>query len=295
MPTPQRTRVQAYLALAFLAIMWGYSWIAIKVATLDASPIVVAWMRCAGGAVALLVTIALMGRSLRPPPFVPTLIYGLLQTTGFHLLQSIAVTVGATGKAVILVYTMPFWLSVLAWPFLGERIAGLRWFVLALAAVGLALVVTPLRATNVVASLLPVIAGFAWAASAVWVLRLRAATGHDLLSLTAWQMVWGSMAMIPFAPFMAVTVRFTPALAASMAFLIVFSTALGWALWLFVLSRLSASVTGVASLATPVIGFVVAVVHLHEIPTRNELVGIACIVVALVVNARVPVARAPER
>lgn len=290
--TTHRNRVEAHLALAFLALLWGYSWLAIKVATLDASPIVVAWMRCAGGALALLATLALTGRSLRPPPFVPTLIYGLLQTTGFHLLQTLAVSMGGTGKAAILAYTMPFWLSVLAWPFLGERIVGLRWFVLALAALGLALVVTPLHASNAIASLLPVAAGLAWAASAVWVIRVRAEGGYDLLSLTAWQMVWGSMAMIPFTLLYPVAVRFTPAFLVSMSFLILFSTALGWALWLVVLSRLPASVAGVASLATPVIAVTVAAVHLHEIPTRNEWIGIACLVVALVVNARVPVLRA---
>jgi drug/metabolite transporter (DMT)-like permease len=287
MGNPQRSRVEAHLALAFLALCWGYSWLALKVATLDASPVAVAWGRCAGGAVALLVTVALTGRSLRPPPFVPTLIYGLLQTTGFHLVQTIAVSIGDTGKAAVLAYTMPFWLSILAWPFLGERIAGRRWFVLALAVAGLLLVVTPLRMTNALASLLPVLAGLLWAASAIWVIRIRAAGGYDLLSLTAWQMAWGSIALLPLTLVLPVTVRFTTGFVLSMAFLVVFSTALGWALWLVVLSRLPASVAGVASLATPVVAVLVAAVHLHEIPTRNELAGIACLVVALVVNTRV--------
>ncbi len=35
----------AYAALAFLALVWGYSWVATKVATRDASPLAVAWGR----------------------------------------------------------------------------------------------------------------------------------------------------------------------------------------------------------------------------------------------------------
>ena len=151
-----------------------------------------------------------------------------------------------------------------------------------------------LAIVGALASLLPVLAGLLWAASAVWVIRIRAAGGYDLLSLTAWQMAWGSIALLPLTLVFPVTVRLTTGFVLSMSFLIVFSTALGWALWLVVLSRLPASVAGVASLATPVVAVLVAAVHLHEIPSRNELVGIACLVVALVVNARVP-ARAATR
>lgn len=289
-----RAGARSYVALALLALLWGYSWIAVKVAIRDATPMAVAWGRCAGGAVALLAYTAATRRPLRPPPLGPTLVYGLLQTTVFTLVQTTAVSIGAAGKAAVLVYTMPFWLTLLAWPFLGERIRGVRWLVLALAAVGLALVVLPLRTGSVLASVLPVSAGLVWALSAVWVIRVRAAGGHDLLSLTTWQMVWGSAALAPFALWLPVHVRWTASFVASMAFLAVLCTALGWALWLFVLSRLPASVAGLASLATPVLAVVLAAVHVQEIPSRTELLGVACIMVALVVNTRAPVA-APAR
>lgn len=284
-----RPGARSYVALAVLALFWGYSWIAVKVAIRDATPIVVAWGRCAAGSVALLAYTAMIRRSLRPPPLVPTLVYGLLQTTAFTLLQTIAVSIGATGKAAVLVYTMPFWLTLLAWPFLGERVRGTRWLVLALAAVGLALVVLPLRTGSIVASGLPIVAGLVWALSAIWVIRVRAAGGYDLLSLTTWQMVWGSLALAPFALWLPVHVRWTASFVVSMAFLGVLSTAVGWALWLFVLSRLPASVAGLASLATPVLAVVLAAIHVQEIPSRAELLGVACIVVALVVNMRAPV------
>ncbi len=290
----RRADARSYVALTLLALFWGYSWIAIKVAVRDATPIVVAWGRCAAGGVALLAFMALTRRSLRPPPLGPTLVYGLLQTTLFTLLQTTAASIGAAGKAAVLVYTMPFWLTLLAWPFLGERIRGVRWLVLALAAVGLALVVLPLHRGSIAATTLPVVAGLVWALSAIWVIRVRATGGYDLLSLTTWQMVWGTVALAPFALWLPVHVRWTPSFVASMAFLAVLCTGCGWALWLFVLSRLPASVAGLASLATPVLAVILAALHIHEIPSRAELVGVACIMVALVVNMRAPVA-APAR
>jgi drug/metabolite transporter (DMT)-like permease len=80
--------------------------------------------------------------------------------------------------------------------------------------------------------------------------------------------------------------RWTASLVAWISVLAVVATAVGWALWLLVLSRLPPAAAGVASLATPVVGIALAAVQLGEIPSRTELAGVAAIVAALVVNAR---------
>lgn len=278
----------AHLALAFLALIWGYSWIATKVATNHASPLAVALGRSALGAVALLATLALTGRSLRPTPFLPTAIFGLLQTTGFSLTMALAVSMGGAGRASVLAYTMPLWLSLLAWPVLGERIRTRGWVALGLAAIGLGLVATPLGARSFAASALPVLAGLIWAASAVWVIRMRRSVPHDLLALTAWQFVWGALALAPFVFLLPLEVRWTVPFVAAMGFLAIFANALGWVVWLFVLSRVPASVAGIGSLATPVVGVGLAAVQLHEVPSPRELCGMACIVTALGLNALTP-------
>ncbi len=280
---PGSPRLPAWLALAALAVIWGYSWVAMKVATRDGSPLLVAALRSVVGAAALLAYLPLSGRSIRPPPLVPALVYGLLQTAGFTLLATVAVSTSGVGKTAVLAYTMPFWLALLAWRFLGERIRGATWAALALAAVGLGLVVTPLGASTR-ANALALGAGLVWAASAVWVVRALAKGRHDLLSLTAWQMVWGALALVAVAASTEVHVRWTPSFVWTIAFLGVVASALAWSLWLFVLSRLPAGVAGLGSLSVPVVGLLLAAVQLGEIPTRRELAGIACIVAALAVQ-----------
>jgi drug/metabolite transporter (DMT)-like permease len=79
-------------------------------------------------------------------------------------------------------------------------------------------------------------------------------------------------------------VRWTVPFAAAMGF-VAFATAVGWVVWLFILSRLPASVAGIGSLATPVLGVVMAALQLHEVPTPRELCGMAAIVTALGLNA----------
>jgi drug/metabolite transporter (DMT)-like permease len=284
-------RARGFVALAVLAVLWGYSWVPVKIATRDASPLALATLRSAIGALALLAFLAAARRPLRPPPFGPTLVLGLLQTVGFTVPQTVAVSLGGAGRIAVLAYTMPLWLVLLAWAFLGERPTRARLAALALAAVGLALVVGPLGTQAATSGLLGVLSGFFWAASAVWALRALLLRGYDLLSVTTWQMVWGSCVLVALAVAFPGEVRWTPSLIASVAFLSIAATAAGWALWTWVLTLLPASVAGIGSLATPVIVVLAAAVQLGELPTRVEVVGMICIVVALAVNAAAGAAR----
>lgn len=280
-----RTRPSVYLALIVLALIWGYTWVAIKVATHDAPPLFVAAGRMLIAAVILVAVMAATGRSLKPPPFVPTLVLGLLQTTGWTLLQTLAVAQAGAGKSAVLGYTMPFWTALLAWPFLGERITGVRWVALALAAVGLGFVVAPLDPHAFRADALAVVAGMSWGASAVYAKRLRARYDVELLSLMTWQLLYGTIPLVVLSLLFPGPVHLTGSFVASMAFISIGGAALGWFLWMFILSRLPAGVAGIASLATPVVGVLSAAIQLHEIPSATELAGMVLIVVALVVNA----------
>jgi drug/metabolite transporter (DMT)-like permease len=275
---------EAYVALAVLAMIWGYTWVVIKLATQDASPFFVAGMRALLGVLALFATLAITRRSLRPTPFIDTVIYGLLQTTGFTGLQTMAVSQAGAGKVAVLAYTMPFWVVLLAWPVLGERITRNRTIALVIAALGLALVVMPLDKAGAFADLLAVGAGISWAASVVWAKRVRSKHNVDLLSLTTWQMVWGTIPLIAIYFLVPEHVHVTARLVASLIFLALFSQAVAWSLWLFIVSRLPAGLAGIASLATPVVGVVAAAIQLHEIPSITEIAGILLIVVALAID-----------
>jgi drug/metabolite transporter (DMT)-like permease len=273
---------EAYLVMAVLSLIWGYNWVVIRIATTDGSPIFVATLRTAIGAFTLLLVIAAR-RQLRPTPFVPTLVLGLLQTFAFTILQTIAVALGGAGKVAVLAYTMPFWATLFAWPFLGERIVGIRWLALALAAVGLGFVAAPFNASTMWGDILAVLAGLAWGASVVWARRLQVRDKLELLPLTAWQTVWAFIPMLVIALIVPEHVHWTDGFVAAMLFLGV-AQGVAWTMWLFVLGRLPAGVAGIASLATPVLGVAFAALQLHEIPSHSELFGMALIIGALALN-----------
>ena len=291
-PSPQpaaaagRDRDLGAAALILLALIWGYNWVVMKIGLGYAQPFAFAALRTFLGALSLFLLLILLRRSLRPQAVGYTIVIGLLQTTGFVGLLMWALQNGGAGKTSVLTYTMPFWLLLLARAFLAERLRGTQWLAVGLALAGLVLVLSPWRLQGVFSSLLAVAAGISWAASAIVVKKLQKRRHVDLLSLTTWQMLFGSLPLILIA---LLTARGGPEWSTpfiwALAYNVVLGNALAWLLWLFALRRLSAGAAGLGTLATPVIGVAAAWLQLGERPTPGEAAGMALIVAALAVLA----------
>ena len=273
----------ALVVFAALALIWSYNWIAMKAATEFTGPFTFAGVRSAIGVVALFAALVATGRSLRPVGLGETLLLGLLQTTAFTGLSQAALMVGGAGKVSVLAYTMPFWTVLLAWLLLGERLKPLQWLAIGLAAAGLVLILQPwdLQA-SLLSQSLAVAAGLSWAASIIVAKRLRARHQVDLLSLTAWQLALGTIPLLALAwLFGEPAIRWTPELGAIFAFSGIFSTAVGWLMWLYLLNRLSAGTVSLNSLIIPVLAVLFAWLQFGEQPDGFELAGMLVITAAL--------------
>jgi drug/metabolite transporter (DMT)-like permease len=276
----------AYVALVVLALIWGYNWVAIKIATQSADALLVTAFRSVAATACLFGALVVTRRAIAPTPVLPTLLLGILQTTLFTLLQVSAVALGGAGKTAILAYTMPFWVVLLAWPLLGERVSRNGGVALVLAAIGLALVLAPLDlGLSLASEACAIVGAIVWAVSAVYGKLLRARHATDLLALTTWQMFWGTIPVVIVAAFVPHHhVTFSVPFVLAISYVALPGTALAWLLWMFILSRLSAGVAGIASLLTPVIGVCAAWLQLGERPGTLELTGMTLILAALVAN-----------
>ena len=278
---------RAVIALAVLSIIWGYNWVVMKEAGSYAGPFVFAALRTVFGALSLFIVLLWRRQPMRLVASGWTFLLGFLQTAGFTGLSQWALVVGATGKTAVLAYTMPFWILLLAWPLLHERLRGSQWLAVSIAFGGLILVLEPWRSQASLASeLLAVSSGLAWAASAIVAKKMRARFQVDLLSLTAWQMLFGAIvlvivALVVPAPPMMVNVY----LIGAVVYTAILGTGLAWLLWLYVLDTLPAGIAGMGSLAVPAIGVLAAWIQLGERPRAAELVGMLAIAVALVLLA----------
>jgi drug/metabolite transporter (DMT)-like permease len=284
----------AAIAVGVLVLVWGYNWVVIKIATYDASPFVLVAIRMILGATALFAMSALARKPLKSPPIGPTALIGLLQVGLMTTFQTLALATGGAGKTTLLVYTFPFWIALLSIPLLDERLTRMRVMAIVVAAAGLGFVLYPLDLGHgILSKVFALASALSWAFGAVVTKRFRAKHHVDLLPFTAWQMTYGAIPIVIVALLVpGGYVHFTPTFIAALAYIVILGTALAFWLWFFIMERMSATGAGISSLLTPVISVLAAWIQLHERPGPSELIGMALIVLALLINS---LGDAPQR
>jgi drug/metabolite transporter (DMT)-like permease len=267
------------LALLILSVTWGYTWVVAKQGLVYAPPFAFAAERCVGGALALLLALKLSGRSLRLVAPGPTLAIGLAQVAGFMLFQTWALVEGGPGKTAVLIFTMPIWTLLMAWPILGERVRGQQWLAAVSTLAGLLLIIEPWdMQTSLFSKFLGLMAALCWAIGTILIKRLRARQKIDLLALTAWQMALGAVPLV----LLAATVPERPtewsgAYLGILAFMSIASTAMGWWLWSYILDRVPAWEASLSVLGTPVVAIVSSRLVLAEEFSASEVAGMLLI------------------
>ena len=281
--TASSSRRQALIALVLMSLIWSFNWIVMKRVLHFIGPFDFSALRTVFGTVLLFALLRWRGESLTPTPWRDTLLIGLAQTAAFQLLVQVALVEGGAGKIALLAYTMPFWVIAFAWLLLGDRPGPRQWACLALAAVGLVLVIEPWVALGSLQSCgLALAGGCCWGIGTVLTKRLFRRAAVSPLRVTAWQSLFGTFAVVGVALLTNErAIDWSGELIAALVYNGVFAAAIAWALWLFVVNRLPAGIAGIASLATPLLGVLFAWILLGEVPDVAELIGIMFIAAAL--------------
>ena len=282
--TTDASRRGALIALGLLTLIWSYNWIVMKQVLQYAGPFHFAALRAVLATLVLFAVIGVTRESLRPPPWLPVVIVGLAQTTGFQAMVQWALVEGGAGKTALLAYTMPFWVLLLAWLVMRETPTRRQWLFIALAAAGLTLVLEPWQGMGGLgSSLLALASGLSWGVGVIVSKRTFAQTGISPLRLTAWQMLAGAVGLCAIAACVPErAIDWTPYFGAALAYNAVLASGLAWVMWATIVQRLPTTVAGITSLAVPLTGVLLAWAILGERPGGVEALGIALIGVALV-------------
>ncbi len=273
----------AWIALLILTVIWSLNWTVMKAAMAYAGPFTFSAMRYVIGTVVLFLLLALRRESLQPPPLAPTLLIGLTQTTGFQALAQWALVAGGAGKTALFAYTMPFWVVPLAWWWLHEKPGARQWTAIVLAAAGFVCVIEPWRRLGSPRSIvLAVMAGLCWAIGTVIAKRLFRRGEIKPLSLTAWQMLFGTLGLLVLPLLIHERpVAWDAPFIGALLYNGLLSSGVCWALWLLIVQRLPTHVAGLTSLAVPIAGVLFAWGLLAERPSGAEWAGIVLIGIAL--------------
>jgi O-acetylserine/cysteine efflux transporter len=197
------TALGAVLAMALVNVIWGVAFPITKPALADIPPFTFAALRFL---IALAVLLPLAGRRwielLRGPERWRMLALGMCGFCLVQLAQMLALQLSPASDIALIATTTPLWITLLAWPMLGERPGVRGWLGFALAISGLVLVVWPQgggaeNSGRLLGDLIYVVGSLAWALYNV--LGKAVMARHDPLGPTAAAALVGTIGLVPFA------------------------------------------------------------------------------------------------
>jgi len=284
------------LVWVILCLLWGTTWIFIKIGLTDLPPITFAAVRFI---LAILILLPLI-RIRRFPWPSSSAEWKLIALTGFLQFSLNYSSVFwaeqhiTSGLAAVLQSMIPVFGLLLAWIFLpAERITWLKIVAVLLGVIGVAIIfIDQLRIENWMAFLgsVAIVVGAYCAAQASILIKLRAGAIHPA-SLVCAQMLAGLPALIVYALIVEgnpLALNWTWTAIGCVLYLTVFGTIAAFWLYYWLLSRIESTKAMVISLVTPLIAVVMGAIFLDErLPPQTLLGGILIIAgIALIVIRR---------
>lgn len=277
-------------ALLSLYIIWGFNWVVMKEATLFFPPVLFSCYRFVIGAV-VLIGITLWCRMPLPPKrYWPWIIAtGLLQIAVNNAAIQIGVTSLGAGLVAVVNYSMPVWMSILAYFILHETLTKRKILGIVLSMVGMYVLMDVEIVGDITGLLLTIGGAIAWAIAAV-IVKYQDKVMHrqqqkepcTMIQYTTWQIAAGALFLWVYAMlFEQGQVTWTPMAVSCLAYNGVLASALAFFLWNYILTKMEASKAGVASLGVPVVGVICNVIFMHEAVHWNTAVGMVLILAGI--------------
>jgi len=282
-----KTKFLPYLEALFAVVVWGASFIATKIAVGEISPIAVVWLRFAMG-IPILFAAVVMRKQFAFPKGKEWLYFALLGFLGisFHQwLQSNGLKTAQATTTAWIVTTSPAFIAVLGWLVLKEKLNLLQSSGIALAMVGVLVVVSKGNLANIFVGSFGTIGDFLILISAVnWavfsILSRHGLKTHPSTRLTFWVMTIGWL-ITSVAFFAGKSYTQIPLLDSrgwwAMIFLGIFTTGLAYIAWFDALAQLPSAQTGAFLFIEPLASMVVAAIVLKEQVTFASIIGGAVI------------------
>ena len=281
-----------YLALVGLALIWGVSFLLIKIAVHDMSPVVLVLFRSASATIALAVIVRVTGRPLFGEGWRHRIIpFAVLGITG-GLLPWASIAWGETrissGLASILNSTTPLWTAVLVyWVIPSDRPSALNYVGVLVGVAGVVILVVPDLATkgiggSALGALAVVLASLAYAVNALYLRRNM--RGVSVYEAALGQLAATAVLAIPFAAPATSSVHFALSSMAAVIALGVGGSAIGLLLYFYIMKSLGpVQATGV-TLLVPVTAVIWGVILLQEVATMPIIIGMVVILTGIVLT-----------
>lgn len=284
------SRSVGLLCLVVTSVGWGVNWPAMKFLMRELPPLFARGTAGVTAALVFAVIAAMLGQRLSVPRH---LIGGLVMASFFNVFawmgfSTLSMRWLTAGEGALLVYTMPVWATLLAWPILGKRPTTIIAAGLALCIAGVGLLFGgqnfAFGPDKIAGAMLALSAAILFALGTIVVGPLALPAFTSL----AWQLAIGCLPMVLFGlvfekPDLS---SVTPLGWTLMAYMTVGPMGICYMMWFAALRRLPPATASVATLLTPVVGVTAAALFLGEPFGLKELLAMGFTVggVALVLR-----------
>lgn len=296
------------LALGTIYLVWGSTYLAIRVMVEDIPPLLGAGLRFVVAGGILYAWVALRrppsSRRITRSQLAAAAVVGVLLMFGGNGMVTLAEQEVPSGLAALLIASEPLWVILLRAGVGRERVPGTTLLSIAIGFVGVALLVLPADRPEDAPlgwSLLVVLAAVLWAAGSFAASRMDRPA--DLLTTTAWQMLLGGgfMTAVGLAAGEAGQVQLAEISldsAAAFVFLILVGSIAAFTAYNWLLQHVAISTVSTYAFVNPVIAVLLGWLILSEEITAFVVAGTAVIVAAVafvVLSAAEKAPAAPDR
>ncbi|HMQ29078.1 MAG TPA: DMT family transporter [Chloroflexaceae bacterium] len=276
--TCQAGRARRLLIVLGLTLVYALCFVAIKAGLAFAPPLRFAALRGLVGGAALLGLLVASRRTLMPPRDSWPWITALAATATTVAFGAMFLSPGRTGAGVaaVLGNLQPVLVPALAATFLGERMSGGKWTALLLGLAGGVLIAAPAFAgpAGVDGPLLALAASLGLAASSIIAKRMQPQL--DVLQLTAWQLVAGSLPLLLVSAIMeaGVAIAWNSSFLGLLLFLALPGTAVANAVWYWLIRRGDVGRLSMFFFLVPVLGLLLGATVFAEPIGLLEGIGV---------------------
>jgi drug/metabolite transporter (DMT)-like permease len=295
MPSPRHAvqfQIVGVLSVAATALGWGLNWPATKLLIASVPPLSARGFAGGAACIFLLALSALCGETLKVKRVDCWRLFigALLNVTVWMGGTTASLRWLPAGQAVTLAYTMPIWVSLLAWPILKERPTPRQAAAIVLGSGGIVVLVGPGNLSfgrdDVAGIALVLLAAMLFALGTVYGKARPVSLAP--LALTAWQVGIGSIPLIILGfTFEAPGFTSLPLFGwAALGYTAVVSMGLCYVTWFIARARLSAPGAAIGTLLTPVIGVAASSLALGDAITANQLVALLLVATGIILATR---------
>lgn len=286
-----RRRWLPYVALATIALIWGASFLFIKVAVQDMNPTVLVLIRSTSGFIALTVLMIAIRRGLFSNSKRRLLPFAVMAITG-GVFPWLAIAWGeeriSSGLASILNATTPLWAAILVyWVIPSERPSPINYAGVLIGLAGVVILVLPgitaggIRG-NLIGAVAVLLASVSYALSALY--QRRKLRGVNVFEANLGQLAFTALFVLPVAVPSLPAAHFEPRSIAAVLALGIAGSGIAGVLYYYVLNSLGPVRGSGVTLLVPVTAVFWGATLLHELVTLPIVLGMVVILAGIVLT-----------